>query len=75
MFWPDDLSWVSNNRVQGDQLLSHSQVTDRYLLALAVHHQGVPVTLNRHLSSAAVLGGDDAVELIQVPQLTSDNQS
>jgi len=65
MFWPDGLSWVSNNRLQGDQLLGHGQVTGSYLLALAVHYQGVLVTLDRRLSSAAVLGGDDAVELIQ----------
>lgn len=65
MFWPDDLSWVLKNHLQGDQLLGHGQATDSYLVALAVHHQGVLVNLDRRLSSAAVLGGDDTVELIQ----------
>ena len=65
MFWPDGLSWVSNNRLQGDQLLGHGLVTNSYLLALAVDHQGDLVTLDRRFSSAAVLGADHAVELIQ----------
>ena len=65
VFWPDDLSWVSTNSLQGDKLLSHGQVTDSYLLALAVRHQGVLVTLDRRLSSASVPGAGAAVELIQ----------
>ena len=64
VFWPDDLSWDSSNHFRGDQLLSHGQVTDTYLLALALHHRGVLVTLDKRLSAAAVPAGSAAIELI-----------
>ena len=65
VFWPDNLSWGSTNHLRGDQLLSHGQVTDSYLLALALHHRGVLVTLDKRLSAAAVPRGRAAIELIQ----------
>ena len=37
----------------------------RFLLALALHHRGVLVTLDKRLTAAAVTGGNAAIELIQ----------
>ncbi len=35
VFWPDDVSLMDATRVDAGRLLSHGQVTDSYLLALA----------------------------------------
>jgi len=64
VFWPDDLSWSGNAVIQGDQVLGHGQITDTYLLALAVHHQGRLVSFDARLSPAAVSGGRQALWLI-----------
>ena len=37
----------------------------RFLLALALHHRGALVTLDKRLAAAAVPGGNAAHELIQ----------
>ena len=46
------------------QQLSASWRT-RFLLALALHHRGVLVTLDKRLTAAAVPGRNAAIELIQ----------
>ena len=61
---PDDLSWCDNTVIQGDQVLWHGQITDTYLLALAVHHQGRLVSFDARLSPAAVSGGRQVLCLI-----------
>ena len=64
-FWAGDLSWSDNDLIQGDQVLAHGQITDGYLLALAVHHQGLLVTLDSRISTRMVRGGEKALQLIQ----------
>ena len=49
---------VDNDLIQGDQVLAHGQITDGYLLALAVHHQGLLVTLDSRISTRMVRGGE-----------------
>lgn len=65
VFWPDSIP-VHDNPVPSQLRAGHRQVTDAYLLGLAIHHQGRLVTLD--LGVAAVLPADspyrDAVELI-----------
>ena len=60
-FWPDDLS--AGDAFAGKSLIGHRQVTDAYLLALAIAHGGVLATLDR---AVAVLGrrNPGAVEII-----------
>lgn len=55
-FWPCDISVLDPGRVRRDRLLGPRQVTDSYLLALAVAHGGRLVTFDRGLSPAAVPG-------------------
>ena len=55
-FWPDDISLrddalVNFNRVQG-----HHQITDLYLLALAVHRGGCLTTFDQAIALASVHG-------------------
>jgi toxin-antitoxin system PIN domain toxin len=46
-FWADDISLVAGLGNLGRPIIGHNQVTDAYLLALAVHHRGKLATLDR----------------------------
>ncbi|MEM9304739.1 MAG: TA system VapC family ribonuclease toxin [Pseudomonadota bacterium] len=53
-YWPCSLSICDEKRVRPDHLTGHRQVTDAYLLALAVQQQGRFVTLDRRISPLSV---------------------
>ena len=55
-FWPDSLSLLEPRRLAWEHVLGSRQVTDAYLLALAVHCGGRLVTFDRGISVAAVPG-------------------
>lgn len=63
-FWPDDMSLLDGSKVDAARLLTSAQVTDTYLLALAVVHKGRLATLDRRLVAGAVHGGAKALHLI-----------
>ena len=63
-FWPDSISL--RDAVTSDGSLTHSQVTDIYLLALAVANGGRIATLDQHIPASVVRGGPGAVEVIRV---------
>ena len=50
-FWPDEIGLVEAIRPVAKQLLGHQQVSDAYLLGLAVHRKGRFLTMDR-----AILG-------------------
>jgi predicted nucleic acid-binding protein len=60
-FWPDDISLAAGLGNLAQQVVSHNQVTDAYLLALAAHHRGKLATMDRGIASWA---GSAAVEVI-----------
>jgi hypothetical protein len=55
-FWPDDLNLLDSDLLDWRRVLGSRQLTDTYLLALAVRHDGRLVTLNRAVSLDAVPG-------------------
>ena len=55
-FWSCDVSVLDARTVDGSRLHGPRQVTDAYLLALAVAHDGRFVTFDRSLSLASVHG-------------------
>lgn len=55
-FWPDDLSLLDERILDWSHVLGHRQVTDNYLLALAVRHRGRFVTFDGRVSGVAVRG-------------------
>ena len=61
-FWPDDISVMDAAHIDASRLLSHSQVTDSYLLALAHAHGGRLATLDSRLVVNAVINGAKALE-------------
>ncbi|WP_156170491.1 TA system VapC family ribonuclease toxin [Luteimonas sp. FCS-9] len=63
-FWPDALSLLDASHVAHDRLLSSGQVTDTYLLALAVRMGGRLASFDRRLVVDAVRGGAEALRLL-----------
>lgn len=55
-FWPDDVTLLDSSVVDHRYVLGPRQLTDIYLLALAVRHGGRLVTLDRGIPIAAVRG-------------------
>ncbi|MDE2085148.1 MAG: VapC toxin family PIN domain ribonuclease [Xanthomonadaceae bacterium] len=55
-FWADDQSLLDDDLFNWTHLLGPRQLTDAYLLALAVRHKGRFVTLDRRVPLAAVPG-------------------
>lgn len=64
-FWPDQVSLLDTQLIDTARLLDSGQVTDTYLLALAVARGGGFATFDRHLVTDAVIGGPQALHLIQ----------
>ena len=63
-FWPDDISLLSPELILTDRLLSHTQITDSYLLALARHHSGKLASFDRKLITDAVVDGQSALAIL-----------
>ena len=59
-FWSDNLSLLDANYFQHDNIHSHKQLTDIYLLGLAVEHGGCLVTFDRHIALSQVRGASPA---------------
>jgi uncharacterized protein len=57
-FWPDDVSLLDERVIDRSHVLGPKQLTDIYLLALAVKHGGRLVTFDRAISNAAVRGAE-----------------
>jgi uncharacterized protein len=55
-FWPDDISLLDGKRLHANKVLGHRQLTDVYLLALAVHHHGRLVTFDAKIPTSVVVG-------------------
>lgn len=63
-YWPADLSLLDSPWIDRTRLLASDQVTDTYLLALAVQHGGRLATFDKRLVTGAVKGGAAALFLI-----------
>lgn len=62
-FWPDAVSL--RNVVRSNVAVTHGQITDLYLIALALHHGGKLATLDQRLTTTAIVGGEGVLEQIQ----------
>jgi hypothetical protein len=61
-FWPEEVS--IRDLIGADSVITGAQITDVYLLGLAVQRCGKLATLDRRLPAAAVQGGSQALELV-----------
>ncbi len=64
VFWNDAFSLVGTNLVDVAHISTPGQVTDTYLLALAVANGGRLATFDRRLSTNAVRGGKAGLHVI-----------
>jgi uncharacterized protein len=55
-FWPDDVSLRDDACIDFSRVQGHNQITDVYLLALAVHHGGRLATFDQAVAVSAVRG-------------------
>lgn len=55
-FWPDDLSLIGGDALDFTHITGHWQITDAYLLALAVHHGGTLASFDQRIGLHAVRG-------------------
>lgn len=55
-FWPDDLSLLDDAVIDAARVLGPKQVTDLYLLALSVRHDGRFVTFDNRIPATVVRG-------------------
>ena len=63
-FWPANISL--REMVPVEAVVGHNQLTDVYLLGLAIHHGGRLATLDRRIPAELLEGGESAMELIVV---------
>jgi uncharacterized protein len=63
-FWQDRLSLMDSEIVDITHVLTPNQVTDTYLLALAVAKNGQLATFDRRLATTAVRRGRNALHII-----------
>ena len=64
-FWADEVSLLDQERVDRSRLLDSAQVTDSYLLALAVARGGQLATFDQRLVTDAVIHGAKTLHLIR----------
>ena len=57
-FWPDDIAMTDPGVFDHSRILGPKQITDAYLLALAVRNEGRLVTFDRGIPLAAVRGAE-----------------
>ena len=55
-FWADDVSLREDERFNFARVQGHNQITDLYLLALAVHHGGCLASFDQSIALSSVHG-------------------
>ncbi|MCV9996892.1 PIN domain-containing protein [Pararhizobium sp. YC-54] len=63
-FWSETISLTDDRIFRIEHISSPEQITDTYLLGLAVYHGGYFATFDRRLSTEAVIGGQNALHVI-----------
>jgi toxin-antitoxin system PIN domain toxin len=64
-FWMDSLSLLDEAVFRANSITGHRQITDLYLLGVAVRHKGKLVTFDRSIPLRAVVGaGREDIEVL-----------
>jgi toxin-antitoxin system PIN domain toxin len=61
-FWTEDIT--IRELLDAESIITHTQITDVYLLGLAIHKGGKLASLDQHIPKDAVRDGREALELI-----------
>jgi hypothetical protein len=65
VYWPDDPSYLDATRTLFARMQGHRQITDAYLLGLAIHNKGKLATLDRGIRQLAGSEFAACVEIIE----------
>ena|ERR1035437_8031039 len=65
VYWPDDPSYLDATRILFARMQGHRQITDAYLLGLAIHNKGKLATLDRGIRQLAGREFAASVEIIE----------
>lgn len=57
-FWPDDVSLLESRTADASRIHGPRQITDLYLLALAVRREGRFVTFDASIATSAITGAE-----------------
>jgi uncharacterized protein len=60
-FWPDSITFTDAVRVLKRSITGHQQITDAYLVALAIQNRGKLATLDRGIPSFAPAGSVEVI--------------
>lgn len=63
-FWSEAVSLLDSKHFETHRLLTPRQITDSYLLGLAVRYEGQLATFDRKIMTDAVIGGKRALHII-----------
>jgi len=66
-FWPDDIPVAGGLAKLRSRVVGHQQVTDAYLLTLAIHHRGKLATMDRGLLGLIPEGGPEHSHVEVIP--------
>jgi toxin-antitoxin system PIN domain toxin len=67
IFWPDDLELLSSLSLCGSKLQGYRQITDAYLLGMAIHRKAHLVTLDGSIASLLASSARTATRVIHIP--------
>lgn len=65
-FWPDDLSFIEAVAPFRGQIVGHQQVTDAYLLGLAIRRRGKFVTLDQAIGALLPAGAPERSTIVVI---------
>ena len=65
VYWPDDPSYLDATKILFERMQGHRQITDAYLLGLAIHNKGKLATLDRGIRHLAGREFAACVEIIE----------
>ncbi len=60
-FWPDSISLPDAMQFLKERVQGHHQITDAYLVALAIHNRGKLATLDRKILQFAPAGSVEVI--------------
>lgn len=67
-FWPDEADFSTATAFAGGRLIGHNQVTDAYLLGLALHRGGILATLDDGIASLVTARSAERKALELIPR-------
>ena len=71
VFWPDHLSLPASLSLCGAKLQGYRQITDAYLLGLALHHKAHLVTMDASIASLLPDHARTSPRVIHIPTVSS----